>query len=96
MLPDGRMEGFGIVLLEATLVGTPVAVSTQGGMSDFVLTKNGMYFDVDSVTRSEQAVSNLLENEPRQKSMVTSAQNLLLERLLYPQIAGRISAALDS
>lgn len=94
-LPGGQVEGFGIVLLEAVLKGTPVAVSTQGGMRDFVLNSNGLYLDVDDVEVSALSIEALLANDTAAQKLVANAQSLLQRKLLYPHIATRIRAAAD-
>ncbi len=94
-LPGGQIEGFGIVLLEAVSKGTPIAVSTQGGMRDFVLNSNGLYLDVGDTTRSAQVVQALLASDSDRQRMVSNAQDLLSRKLLYPQIASRIRDVID-
>lgn len=86
-LPGGQMEGFGIVLLEATLKGVPIAVSSIGGMRDFVLDNNGIYIDVVDSDKSARWICEFLSNRSVQGRCVANAQRLLLEKLTYPKIA---------
>jgi glycosyltransferase involved in cell wall biosynthesis len=90
MLPEGQMEGFGIVLLEATLRGTPIIVSTRGGMRDFVLDANGLYIDVDDPEESATLIDEFLCDETTVKRAVQNAQTLLATHLTYDRVAERI------
>lgn len=96
LLPGGQMEGFGIVLLEATLKGAPVAVSTQGGMRDFVLDNNGLYLDIADARASAQTVIAALDDEPFVCSRVENAQRLLRERLTYEALGERLLGFLEA
>ncbi len=90
ILPTGQMEGFGIVLLEATVAGTPVAVSTYGGMKDFVLDKNGTYLDIDNLANSVEILSSYLQDESKRITHLENARKLLNNKLTYDAIIERL------
>lgn len=91
ILPGGQIEGFGIVMLEATLRGATVVVSEYGGMQDFVLDRNGFYIDVDHPNSFVQLIEQLKQNPALRKQTVARAQMLLREKLTWSRIASRIT-----
>ncbi|WP_444933552.1 glycosyltransferase family 4 protein [Microbulbifer sp. JTAC008] len=93
-LKKGQVEGFGIVMLEATMRGVPIAVSHEGGMRDFVLENNGMYLDINSVRDSSEKVSAFLGSKDTIIKAVMNAQRLIQENLTYDKIARNIAGVM--
>lgn len=91
ILPGGQIEGFGIVMLEATLRGAAVVVSEHGGMQDFVLDRNGFYVDVNQPTSFAKLIEQLKGNPLLLQQTVARAQMLLREKLTWGRIATRIT-----
>lgn len=94
MLAGGQMEGFGIVMLEATIKGTPLIASTNGGMRDFVLDNNGWYLDLKNQRQTIDLMMSLVNSRDQTQVVVRNAQRLLRENLSYRAISKRISGAL--
>lgn len=62
-LPDGDVEGFGIVYLEAALCGKPVIAGKSGGVSEAVEhNKTGLLVDPEDVGDIVKAISKLLDD----------------------------------
>ncbi|WP_299593140.1 glycosyltransferase family 4 protein [uncultured Microbulbifer sp.] len=94
-LEGGQVEGFGIVMLEATLRGVPIAVSHEGGMKDFVLCNNGIYLDIKNKKNSAEVISSFLADHDRVDRAVNNAQLLLTEKLTYKKIAKGICDVIE-
>ena len=58
-----RVEGFGLVAIEALACGTPVVATNQGGMTDFINEKVGALIDVDDSDALKNEISKILNNE---------------------------------
>lgn len=57
---DGDVEGFGIVYLEAALVGKPVIAGRSGGVSDAVIDyETGILVEPDNIDSIDDAISEL-------------------------------------
>ncbi|MCX2832668.1 glycosyltransferase family 4 protein [Microbulbifer thermotolerans] len=95
-LKKGQMEGFGIVMLEATLRGVPIAVSHEGGMRDFVLENNGIYLDIKNKNNSAKKITDFLSDKDNVIRAVGNAQKLLGESLTYDKIAKTIASIVKS
>ena len=82
----GDMEGFGIVLLEANLAGTPAVASDLEGIKDVIENgKNGYKIKVrDSESFSKQ-VDLLIENDLEQMS--SSSRKFVLENFTWNKVA---------
>lgn len=83
---SGDMEGFGIVLLEANLAGTPAIATDLEGIKDVIENgKNGYKIEVrDSESFSSQ-IDSLIENNLDEMS--SSARTFVLENFTWNKVA---------
>ncbi len=58
-----RVEGFGLVAIEALACGTPVVATNQGGMTDFINDKVGALVDVEDDVMLEAEIKKILNGE---------------------------------
>ena len=82
----GDMEGFGIVLLEANLAGTPAVASDLEGIKDVIQNgKNGYKIEVKDSECFSKQVDLLLDNDLEEMS--DSARNFVLENFTWNKVA---------
>lgn len=90
--PRGEVEGFGIVLLEASAAGIPVIAARAGGMLDIVRhNQTGLTIPGRSITALEKAVARLAGNPRLRRNLVSNAQAQLITRFNFEQIAERLT-----
>lgn len=58
-----RVEGFGLVAIEALACGTPVVATNKGGMTDFINDEVGALVNVEDEIMLEQEISKILNEE---------------------------------
>ena len=82
----GDMEGFGIVLLEANLAGTPAVAADLEGIKDVITNgKNGYKIEVRDKTNFAQRVDDIIEQELEELS--GSAREFVLQNFAWNQVA---------
>lgn len=76
----GDVEGYGIVVQEAALCGTPAIVSTGCGLTEAIVEgKTGSSVPPDSPQATASAILSLLKDEPRRAEMARRAQAVAME-----------------
>ncbi|MBI3205948.1 MAG: glycosyltransferase family 4 protein [Myxococcales bacterium] len=87
-LPDGAVEGFGIVLLEALACGTPVVVNRSGGMLDVVQHEvTGLVCDAEDPTALAASLVRLVEDDALARRTVEQGQRRIVERFNWTAVA---------
>ena len=81
-----RVEGFGLVAIEAQACGTPVVATNKGGMTDFINDKVGALVDVEDEVMREKEISKIINGNRtfNRLELSQSAQNNYSSELLYP------------
>ena len=73
-MPDGDTEGFGLVFLEASAMGTPSIAGRAGGTSDAVVEgETGLLVDGEDISEIESAILTLLTNDASRTVMAAAA-----------------------
>lgn len=82
----GDMEGFGIVLLEANLAGTPAVAADLEGIKDVIENgKNGFKIAVRDAENFSGHIDSLIENGLEEMS--TSSKKFVLENFTWNKVA---------
>lgn len=82
----GDMEGFGIVLLEANLAGTPAVAADLEGIKDVIENgKNGFKIAVRDAENFSVHIDSLIENGLEEMS--TSSRKFVLENFTWNKVA---------
>lgn len=93
-----REEAFGLVALEAIACGTPVIVTRQGGMIDFVTEDVGILVEKENVEQLAESINKILNGEKKfNKEYLQDyaknnySQEILMDKLLkvYEEIRGK-------
>ena len=85
-------EGFGLVILEAWLLGCPVAASSLPPVLEFVVDgQNGVLFEPGSPDAIAEGIERLLADPLRSRSQADEGRRLVLERFSPSSIAGQYS-----
>ena len=86
----GDMEGFGLVVLEASASGTPVVASRLEGLVDSVREgENGLLVTPGSAKAFGAAIQGLLADEPRRRQLGERARALVEAEYSWTAIAAR-------
>jgi D-inositol-3-phosphate glycosyltransferase len=79
VLPS-RYESFGMVALEAMACGTPVIVTTAGGISSIIKDgQTGFLVPGEDETALAQSILSLVYNNPPKKHLSTNVRNRAME-----------------
>lgn len=90
-LPSGQVEGFGIVLLEATAAGIPVMAANSGGMVDVVSDNvNGFLFDPMNSRELAEKIKILISDDKKSFNFVEKARNQIKTKFNWNTIASKI------
>ncbi len=83
-LPNGDVEGFGIVFLEANIMGLPVVAGNSGGVSEAVEDgKNGFLVDPLNSTAAAERILQLLDDSELCKHFVEYGRVRIERRFNY-------------
>jgi phosphatidylinositol alpha-mannosyltransferase len=88
--PSLGMESFGMVLARAFGCALPVVASDIPGYRDVVTPETGLLVPPGDADALAEAVVELLEDEPRRRSMGAAARRLAEERYSWDAIAERL------
>lgn len=83
-----RIEGFGLVAVEALACGTPVVATNQGGMVDFINEKVGALVNVEDDISLEKEISKILRGKRKfnAKELAEYAKNNYSQSLLIDKV----------
>lgn len=96
-LPDGDVEGFGIVYLEAALFGKPVIGGKSGGVPEAVIDGyTGLVVDPLNTSQIAAAIIKLLTDESLAQSLGLQGQQRVLEKFDWGKEAGKVEKLLVS
>src|SRR5207253_722293 len=84
------MESFGMVLTRAFACALPVVASDIPGYRDVVTADTGVLVPPGDAQALADAVVELLEDEPRRRSLGAAARSLAEERYSWDRIAQRL------
>ncbi|MGH9127001.1 MAG: glycosyltransferase family 4 protein [Acidimicrobiales bacterium] len=91
VLPS-RLEPFGIVVLEAMAVGTPVIVSSRGGAGEIVRSgRTGLVVDPFDTPALTAAMAGLLDDQAWRRRLVTAGRERV-RRFAWPEIVAQYEA----
>ena len=80
VMPDGRAEGFGLVLLEAMASGTPVVASWSGGMAELVQDgENGLLTRPGDADHLAAALNRVLQDAGLRSQLVQRGMQTALQ-----------------
>ncbi len=90
-MPDGDTEGFGLVFLEASAMGTPSVAGRAGGTSDAVVDgETGLLVDGEDITEIQNAILTMLTNDASRNVMSAAALEFARSRGWPKKAAGII------
>jgi phosphatidylinositol alpha-mannosyltransferase len=85
-------ESFGMVLTRALACATPVVASDIAGYREVVTSDAGVLFPAGDERALVEAVTSLLEDEPRRRSLGEGGRRLALERYSWDDVGRRLLA----
>jgi phosphatidylinositol alpha-mannosyltransferase len=88
--PSIGMESFGMVLTRAFACAVPVVASDIPGYKAVMTDETGVLFPAGDADALAEALSNLLEDEPRRRELGEHARRIALERYSWDRIAERL------
>ncbi len=79
---NGAAEGYGLVLLEAALAGTPTVAYRYGGVPEAVVEEvTGLLASPGDIPELARLLTDLLEDEPRRRALGEQARRRVVEEL---------------
>ena len=83
-----RIEGFGLVAVEALACGTPVIATNQGGLPEIINEKVGTIIEVEDYVALEKEISKILNKEKKfnEEELVNYAKNNYSQNLLINKV----------
>jgi phosphatidyl-myo-inositol alpha-mannosyltransferase len=85
-------ESFGMALTRAFACATPVVASDIPGYRDVMTPESGVTFPAGDDQALVEAVTTLLDDEPRRRALGEGARRLALERYSWDDVARRLEA----
>jgi phosphatidylinositol alpha-1,6-mannosyltransferase len=86
----GDVEGYGIVVTEAALCGTPAIVSNHSGLVETVIEGvTGLIVEPENPKATADAISRLLLDDSLRQQMGRAAQKYALENATWAKRIGR-------
>jgi glycogen(starch) synthase len=92
MVVPSIYEPFGLIALEASAAGAPVAATAIGGLKEIVEPgRTGMTFPASNPQGLADAVSRLLGNREQAKRMARTARNVVATKYTWASVANRVA-----
>ena len=96
-LPDGDVEGFGIVYLEANAYGKPVIAGKSGGVLDAVIDgETGILVNSNNVIEIADAIIHLLENKRYGKRLGMQGKKRVEQEFVWDMIVPALQKELHT
>ncbi len=93
---EGRVEGFGLVFLEAAACGKTAVATNVGGIPDAVIDgKTGLLVPPDNPEKSAEAIEYLLDHVEEREQMAQLAMNRVHTEMSWNSVAKRMSAEME-
>lgn len=97
VLPDGDVEGFGIVFLEANMFGLPVIGGNNGGVPDAIVDrKTGLLVNSESIDDIARAIRELADDPERRKRFGGNGKERVQSEFQYAIQAKKLHSLLSS
>lgn len=94
---DGGVEGFGIVLLEASAAGTPVVAASSGGMTDVIdHERTGLLCSGRDADEIASMIRRFIEDQSLAQTCVSHAREQIEKRFNWIRVATTVSDQLQA
>jgi len=89
---SGDVEGFGIVYLEANLMGKPVIAGASGGVGDAVIDGvNGLMVDPENITDIKRAITEMASDKGLREKLGTQGEERALREFVWDNLIINLS-----